>query len=383
MVSVAGHAYCWDVVGDPAFAGRVTELGVDSVTLAATYHSTRAATPSHPRHQVIDARYAALYRPLRPAAWRGRRLRPLGPDWMDSADPYREAAGALRAASLSVTAWVVLAHNTRLGRAFGDIAVRNCFDERYPYALCPAYQEVRDFAATLAAEAVRDVGTDAVSLESCGQMGLAHLGHHEKTGDAWSPAAMRWLSVCCCPACQRAWVDRGLDPRLVIEALRAAVRAEAGDGPANPPSASISEAILAARQDAADALRAEVIASVRQTVPGVRVTLHAQADPWATGPSPGLTGRTPAGVDALLVPAWPTGPSSARAIRAAVTIGLPVQGYVTVLPPAQPSELVDHVRALVASGATGISLYHLGLAARPRQHLLRELSALARTLETT
>ena len=52
---VAGHAYPWDVLDDPSFAGRARDLGVDTVTMAASYHSTRAATPLHPRHQVVAA----------------------------------------------------------------------------------------------------------------------------------------------------------------------------------------------------------------------------------------------------------------------------------------------------------------------------------------
>src|SRR5207248_2932186 len=60
---VAGHAYPWDVLEDCSFPSRVRDHGINTVTLAAAYHSTRAATPLHPRHQVITADYAALYRP--------------------------------------------------------------------------------------------------------------------------------------------------------------------------------------------------------------------------------------------------------------------------------------------------------------------------------
>jgi hypothetical protein len=376
MVTVRGHAFCWDVIGDSSFAARAADVGVDSVTLAASYHCVRAATPWHPDHQLVDARYAALYRPVRPQLWRHRRLRPLAPDWMSSTDPYREAATALHANGLPVTAWVVLAHNTRLGTRFGDVTVVNCFGEPYPYALCPAWPEVRDYAATLAAEAIRDAPADGVSLESCGQMGIVHIGHHDKTDGAWSPAGTRWLSVCCCLACQSAWHERGLDPKAVITAMRAAVRTD-GDG----PDPEVGAALLAARHDAADALRTQVVASLREVSPGIAVTLHAQPDPWATGPSPGLTAKAARDVDALLVPAWPIGTSSGRAVAGALASGLPVNAYVTALPPVEPPALDDHIRAMVRSGATGISVYHLGLLARRRLSALRTLIGMARTLE--
>jgi hypothetical protein len=357
-----GHAYPWDVVGDPAFADRAVAAGVSTVALAAAYHSTRAATPLHPDHQLVDARYAALYRPVREQVWRSRRLRPLAPDWLSTSDSFGEAAETLRAAGLRVSAWVVLTHNSRLGTEFPDVAVVNCFGERYPYALCPSWPEVREYAATLVGEAA--AGADEVSLEACGQLGLTHLSHHEKTDGAFSPDANRWLSVCCCPACRRAWTGRGLDPDEVVGVLRAAVLALAHGRTADVPCAPD---LLACRHSATDELRAAVLE--RLDVP---VTLHAHPDPWATGASPGLTPTAASDVAALLVPAWPTDPATADLVVRAVRTGRPVEAYVTVLPPAEPAALRDHWRRLRAAGARSASLYHLGLAPAWRQPLFRD-----------
>ncbi|TMR93926.1 hypothetical protein EJK15_36845, partial [Nonomuraea basaltis] len=60
------YVYPWDVVGDPAAPERLAALGVDAVALAASYHSTRAATPYHPSHRVLDVPYPAFYLPIRP-----------------------------------------------------------------------------------------------------------------------------------------------------------------------------------------------------------------------------------------------------------------------------------------------------------------------------
>jgi hypothetical protein len=283
----------------------------------------------------------------------------------------------------------VLTHNTRLGRACPDVAVVNCFGERYPYALCPANPEVRDYAALLAAEAVRDVELDGVSLEACGQLGLGHLGHHEKTDGAWTAQAQRLLSICCCAACRRAWSEAGLDVPVVLDALRSAVR--------ETTELDFLDVVLRARQAAAGALRAQVLAALPAGVP---VTLHAHPDPWTTGPSPGLPTATPEGADALqapstsgpsrdlptvapdgvdvlLVPSWGTGPETADTVAAAARTGLPVDAYVTVLPPADPDALAGHVARLQAAGATRLSLYHLGLAPQWKLRLLSELAAQA------
>ncbi len=367
---IAGHAYSWDVLDDPAFISRVREIGVDTVTLAASYHSTRAATPRHPTHQVITADYAALYRPVREEAWKERRLAPLAPRWLDEPDPFGTAARTVRDAGLKVAAWIVLTHNTRLGAANPDVAVVNCFGQSYPYALCPSHEEVREYAATLAAEALRDVEVDEVSLEACGQLGLTHLNHHEKTDDAWTPYAQRLLSVCCCAACRGAWRGLGLDPDRTVGGLRAAVRAEAEGEEAGVEGL---DEVLAARHAAADALRAQVLAEVREQAPGVPLTLHAHPDPWVTGASPGLTPTAAADVDAVLVPCWPTAPTTADLVSRAAAAGKPVDVYVTVLPPADPASLPAHLVRLHAAGASRLSLYHLGLAPRWRLPYLREM----------
>ncbi|GAB3432559.1 hypothetical protein [Actinophytocola sediminis] len=359
---ITGHAYPWDVLGDPSFTDRARAAGVSTVAIAAAYHSTRAATPLHPDHQLVHARYAALYRPVREQVWRSRRLRPLAPDWVSTSDSFGVAADAVRAAGLRVSAWVVLTHNTRLGTEFPDLAVVNCFGEPYPYALCPSWPEVREYAATLAKEAAADA--DEVSLEACGQLGLTHLSHHEKTDGAFSPAVERWLSVCCCAACRAAWTARGLDASEVVYSLRAAVRALANGASGEVPNAA---ELLACRHSATDALRAAVLE--RLSVP---VTLHAHPDPWATGAQPGLTPTAATDVAGLLVPAWPTDPATADLIVRANRTGAPVTAYVTVLPPAESTVLRDHWRRLRAGGAKGMSVYHLGLAPAWRQPLFRE-----------
>jgi hypothetical protein len=361
MVSAAGHAYPWDVLGDPAFPARARAAGVDTVTLAAAYHSTRAATPLHPARRTVDARHAALYRPIRAEAWAGQRLRAAGPKWMREPDPFGAAARVLRDSGFRVTAWIVLTHNTRLGAANPDVAVVNCFGELYPYALCPAVPDVRRYAATLAAEAVRDAPVDAVSLEACGQMGVDHLGHHEKTAGAWNAHSRRVLSVCCCGSCRAAWRRAGADDGEVIDGLR---------------RDRIHDVVLPTRQAHTDALRADVLAAVRGVRPDAPITLHANPDAWATGPSPGLTPTTAADVDALLVPAWPL--DSAPLVEAAAQLGRPVGAYVTVLSDADSATLVRHARGLVDAGASHLGLYHLGLAPAWRQGLFADITRAVR-----
>jgi hypothetical protein len=359
---VSGHAYPWDVLGDPAFPDRVAGLGVDTVVLAAAYHSARAATPLHPSRRIVDAGYAALYRPVRDPVWRGHRLVPAEPVWLSEPDPFGTATATLRGNGLRVAAWVVLTHSTRLGTLHPDVAVVNCFGEPYRYALCPSHAEVRDYCALLATEAVRDTDVDEVSLEACGQLGVGHLSHHDKTAGAWSPREARLLSVCCCGSCRMSWIGAGLDPVAVVAALRDSTVDD-----------DVLAVLLAVRHRAAAELRAQVVAALREQAPRARIVLHADPDPWAPGPLAGLPAGPVTGVDGLLVACWTAGESR---VAAAAATGLPVDAYVTVLDPADPAEVLDRAGRLRAAGASRLSLYHLGLAPANRQRVLAELAAL-------
>ncbi|UYM06230.1 hypothetical protein [Solicola gregarius] len=370
-----GYAYPWDVLGDPAFIDRVRRLGLTRVAIASAYHTTRAATPFHPRHTLVSARTAALYRPVRAQAWRGRRLAPVNADWVDDPDPFGHAAEALTTAGLEVAAWIVLTHATRLGEQCPDIAVVNCFGERYPYALCPQSAEVREYAATLAAEAVRDVDCSAVVLEACGQLGVEHGGHHEKTAGAYAPSILRLLSICCCTACREAWRIRGLDPEPVVQQVRGAVDS-ARSGAPSPDLTETLDVVLSVRQWATDTLRRSVIDAVRAAVARpVEVVLHAQPDPWATGALPGLTSSAPDDVDTVVAQCWATGSESTDSMRSLVETldGRAAAGaYVTVLPPVGVDDFGPHLRALRDAGTDDLHLYHLGLAGPDRYPLLAE-----------
>ncbi|WP_432486561.1 hypothetical protein [Kineococcus sp. SYSU DK018] len=386
---LVGYAYPWDVLGDDGFVPRALALGLDGVALAASYHSTRAATPWHPAHQLVEAPHAALYRPVREQAWAGAPLRPAAgvvPD--GTADAFAEAAGRLRAAGLEVDAWTVLAHSSRLGTEHPEVAVVNCFGDRYSYALCPSSAQVRGYCSTLAAEAVRGAPVTGVSLEALGTLGVTHNAAHEKTAGAFGPALERLLSVCCCTGCREAWAREGADPGEVVAALRRGVRDLQDSAPDDAREAAdligedASRAVLEVRHAFADELREQVLAAVSAAAPGpLRVTVHAAADPWATGPNTGLGERALAdpAVDAQLLQAWSTAPATAAAVAAvrnAARGGAGVGAYVTVLGADRDEDLLAHVAALRGAGASELHLYHLGLAGR-RGH--ERMASAART----
>lgn len=381
---VTGYSYPWDVADDPGFAERAVEIGVDEVAIAASYHSTRAATPFQASRTAVVAEKAGLYRPVRDQVWGGRNLRPAPGPWMDrSQDKVADAVSVVRDAGLRTALWVVLTHNSALGTAHPDRSVRNCFGENYAWALCPAHEDVREYAATLAAEAVRDLRPDTVILESCGQMGAVHQHMHEKTDAVWAPAVARLLSICCCSACTTAWRRAGLDPERITGMLREQVRTIMATGDlgasADGLPEEISAALLRTRQQHTDALRAAVLAEVGSAG---RVILHASADPWATGALPGLTPFTAGDIDAIVLPGWQVGLGSLDAVRqtrASVPESVDVGSYVTAVAPMPVTDIQGYVRDLHAAGAGELHLYHLGLAGPARLPYLRDAVTAAHT----
>ncbi|MCZ9346385.1 hypothetical protein NGM37_52630, partial [Streptomyces sp. TRM76130] len=181
-MKASAFVYPWDVNGDPRAPERVAGLGVEQVTLAAAYHSTRALTPRHPRHRVVTAEHAAVLYPPDDGRWAGRELTPYpAGDWAPG-DAHGEAAAALAEAGLEVHTWVVLAHNSRLGAEHPHTSVVNAYGDRYPWAPCIAQPATRAYLVDLAAEAAVRPGARGTELESLGWYGLAHLHAHDKTG---------------------------------------------------------------------------------------------------------------------------------------------------------------------------------------------------------
>ncbi|MFI0861822.1 hypothetical protein ACH4RA_16390 [Streptomyces smyrnaeus] len=388
--------YPWDVVGDPAAPERLAALGIQQVTLASAYHSTRALTPRHPRHRIVTARHSAVLYPPDPARWPPGAPRPHPQNWVDSDDaggPYAEAARALTEAGLQVHSWVVLAHNSRLGEEFPHTSVRNAYGDRYPWAPCIARPEVRAYAVALAAEAaVRPgTGTRGTELESCGWYGFAHLHAHDKIGGVpLDGAATALMSLCFCDMCEEGYAALGGDPeRLRAEVVRALEPVWRGERTAPPDRGSgragewaAVEELLGARmaalvaqwrEAAAGRLQHEAVAAVRQQAASdpFRVLLHADPAPHRAGAN---AGTRPADVlghaDGVVVPC-PGGPEGRGARGDALGPfaahggpGVTLAANLTVVSGmgGSPHTLADDAAHAQALGATELRLYHAGLA---------------------
>lgn len=385
----AGYLYPWDVIGDPAAADLVAGLGLDHAVLAAVYHGTRALTPRHPRHRVVVAERTAAYFPVSDARWRGATLRPEPADWLASTDPFGQATVALRAAGVPVHAWTVFNHVDLPGAI--DQNVVNAYGDRYPWALCPAQEPVVEYGLGLATAVAGLPGIDGVELEACGWYGFDHLSAHDKVGGVpLGDAEQYLLSLCFCDACDHRYRDGGIDPAalrrqvcLVLDGHFAGTREADSGGHSAAFEADRIDALLGAglaaavaevRQTVAEGLRTAVVDRIRSLRPDLTVLLHADPRPTVslafTGVDPARAART---VDGLVVSCW----RGTEALPAAVAGGGAV--YASLLAIAgmggRPRELSEQAAAARAAGASGVRLYHLGLAGAADLTAVRELTS--------
>jgi hypothetical protein len=370
-MSAGAYVYPWDVVGDPAAAERIADLGVTDAVLPAAYHSTRALTPLHPGHRIVVARHAAAYYPPDPGVWNGRRLQPAPAMWVDEPDSFGSAAAALRTAGLNVQAWVVIAHNTRLGEQFPDLAVHNAYGDVYPWALCIAQDEVREYAVTLVGEIAARDDIDGFELEACGWYGYDHQSAHDKSSGVRLNAFEEYLfSLCFCPACARAYADVGVAVDEVRGAVRARLDATFSGAPQPELDATLAEAVARMRTVVSARFRADVVAAA-----GKRPTLvHAHPDPLRYGANVGVDLSGPV-ADGLVLNCWRDVDEAGAAISAATKAGHRVAASFLAVAGmgGDIAGLPSRVERARAAGAQDLRFYHAGLAAPADLEALRAL----------
>ncbi|WP_369168441.1 hypothetical protein AB5J49_11340 [Streptomyces sp. R28] len=365
--------YPWDVNGDPEAPGRIASLGVQQVTLAAAYHSTRALTPRHPRRRIVTAEHACVLYPT-DDRWQGRELRPYAAgDWAPG-DAFGEAAAALADTGLEVHTWVVLAHNSRLGAEHPDTSVVNAYGDRYPWAPCIAQPATRAYLVDLAAEAAVRPGARGTELESLGWYGLQHLHAHDKTaGVPLGDAGMYLMALCFCPTCREGYGAQGLDADELAAAVRAAleplwqgtVADEGWAGVEKLLGESNAAATRAWRDETARTLQETAVRAVRAAAPdGFQILLHADPVTYHVGANPGVDPEHILSVaDGVVVPCA-GGPALLTPFAEQGREGAVIAANFGVVSGmgGSPGTLASDAARARELGATEIRLYHAGLA---------------------
>ena len=260
-----------DLLGEgyDAVLGNLRDRGgVDTVSLAATYHHARDVFPHNPKFHIYRHEGDVAWFKPEPGRYRSG-LQPRMAAAADGADVLSELCERAGRRGLSVDAWTIFLHNSQLATAHPDCATRNAYGDPYLTDLCPANPRVRAYCRELAGDLAR-YPVQRLSAESLHYRPLEHGEHHERYLIDLPAQARTLLSLCFCPHCRMAGESAG----VAVEALAAAVRealqpiwlGELASGHTHPLLAQAMQPELTAYVDARMEVVASLVAQVRDAL---------------------------------------------------------------------------------------------------------------------
>ncbi len=223
MQEVSVWSYPWDLhdIGLDVAIERLTSQGVNTISLATSYHAGRFLQPGNPRRRIWYPQDGTVYYSVDPSWWTGHEIVPLEADIVASEGDYLAQLVARRdAGGPKVSCWTVCLHNTRLGMLHPDHVVRTAHGDPQYYGLCPSSPAARDYVTTMIAEFSTRYRPDRIELESPDFMGFDHGFHHEKDGLGLLAEDRFLLSVCFCDHC----MERARTAGVPADAARDTVR---------------------------------------------------------------------------------------------------------------------------------------------------------------
>jgi hypothetical protein len=171
------YAYSWDLAdeGLEVALGRIRPTGINTITLAASYHAGKFLRPHGASGKVYFPKDGTVYFRARPERY--GQIKPLVNPLVAEFDALAELEK--EASDLDRVAWVVCCHNTPLGELHRDLTTRNAFGDPYVYSLCPAHPAVRDYVVNLCADLANRYDLAGIALETPGWLPYDHGFHHE------------------------------------------------------------------------------------------------------------------------------------------------------------------------------------------------------------
>lgn len=204
------YTYAWDLAetGVAAATEEFRTLGLDTVTIAGSYHAGKFMRPHGKAGKVYFPDDGTIYFKADPSRYGAIKPVPNAP--LGDRDMLRELTDK---GGMSVNVWLVLLHNTRLGMAHPDSVVRNAFGDPYYYNLCPSAPDARAYAIGLASDVTENYPVRGISVEAPGFTPYAHGYHHEfalMKSNAWLE---NMLGLCFCEHCIAGAEKAGIDAR--------------------------------------------------------------------------------------------------------------------------------------------------------------------------
>lgn len=212
------YLYPWDLrdEGVDNVIGRLRELGINGVTVAASYHNGKFLRPHAPRGKVYFPEGGTVY--FKPNQSQYGALRPKQATMAKDFDAIAEVRK--HAPDFILTAWVVGLHNSRLGALHPQAATQTLFGDTLVNSLCPAQPDARAYLRALCQDAASQDGVGEIALETPGWQAFRHGHHHEFELLELPDAVQVVLGTCFCSACMEQAQLGGIN----MSSLRAAAR---------------------------------------------------------------------------------------------------------------------------------------------------------------
>lgn len=279
----------------------LSDLGIDEITVSSHYHSVRSLQPRFP-DTLFQQFHGGCHFSPDPARFDGCPIDPQTVIMEGFDDPLAEVTEVAHDYGLSVNAWTVCLHNSRLGAANPDYRIESAFGDSHDHSLCPSHPAVRDyFARVVEAAVARSV--DEIHLESIGTPSAFH-GHgltfgHDKRQALTEPAETVLLSQCFCDGCRRAAESHPLEFDRAKERVQSLLEAALADPTTKTPSLG---ALVGEYPElrALFGFRASVVGSLVEEIAGAA----------GTTPLNHYVAESPGGADPNGV--WPAGVRPAR-----------------------------------------------------------------------
>lgn len=204
------YTYAWDLAetGVKAAADEFRGLGLDTVTMAGSYHAGKFMRPHGRAGKVLFPEDGTVYFNADPSRYGA--IKPVANSMLSERDMLGEL---VEQSGMAVNVWLVLLHNTRLGMANTQSVVRNAFGDPYYYNLCPSAPEARAYAIGLARDVTESYPVSGLSMESPGFAPYAHGFHHEFALMKSNPWLENMLGLCFCDHCVSGAEKAGIDAR--------------------------------------------------------------------------------------------------------------------------------------------------------------------------
>jgi len=370
--------YPWDIQDqgiDGTFADLRDRAGLNTISLATSYHAGRFLQPRSPEQKAYFPEDGTVYFEPDAQLWSDKEIRPLvAQNVLERGDMLKALVDEREKGGMKVSCWTVCLHNTRLGMLHPAHVTRNAFGDANFYNLCPSSPAARDYVVTL----VRDVTThykpDMLELESPNFMGFAHEYHHEKDGVGMNDEDDFILSVCFCDHCTARATTAGINAAGARQTVRKFIaemcereipQKQFPDFPAAGIDAFLEwpdlHAYLSWRTEPVTSLIEEIRAKAD---PATKIVLIDLKDGWLGGVDLEAVGKI---CDGAILCCYFMEPDAVDALMKAGRAALGPDkylgaGYRVFYPEVRSAaELAARARAAIEAGADGINFYNYGL----------------------